>query len=1772
MTSVPDHHEPSARRPWSSAEEALRSQVRGVLEHAVDAFRKRLKVYESLRNLNEVVGTEYGDRVVYELIQNAHDAHRPYDRGRIAVRLVVRSEADGTLYVANGGSGFRSEDVDAIKNLATTAKKVGEGIGNKGLGFRSTEAVTDDVRIFSRGSNESIGFDGYCFRFATVQEIENRLCDDGVDTDTARAVAVTIPRYLVPVPLTEQPDDAVSFARRGYSTVIVAPLRTTQAIALAKEQVQTLTDPDAPVLLFLDRIAEFRIDIQTPEAPIHRRVLTRREKTIGDVPGVAGCRLYEVGVGEDRRFLVVRREIDKELVLDAVKRSVSRAPQIKTWLEWKGQPIVSVAVGVSRGAVTTGRLYNFLPMGTAAEAPLLGHLDAPFFASIDRRTADLDLPLNASLMQAAAEACAYSAVYIAGRAHSAVPQRAVFDLVAWTGEHAGKLESALEDMGNPLEDAAVIPTIAPGGAPWASLSEVHVWPEGRFSLMKAAEVVKRTGARLVSAHLDEGRLNRLEALAERQWLCLSPSGEQLAVWSECFARSLVERNAASRTWSRFYEDLMRVFDAVGEKLDALAGKAILLDRSQRLRPAGGVDAASEARVFVRRESSTRSRAKGGVPLPPPTLSRRLWFLDQKVALRPNTLNALVEAKLVREYDPVEALTAIGSALERRASDARRWEALTWAFSVWRATSGGVHDALRAARLQVRTVSGWRLATGAAFSASWTPIGLTLENFLVEASDVSLDCRRARNTLLCGFGDWRLGVGGTKRQWVDFLTVLGVTDGLRPVAGRTTRSDWGFVWQRLFSEGDAKEGLDQDWCSEALHTFIRHPGTAYRRKGSAWRLPGQVEHEELSETAKEALCELALRHIEAHSTNYLTFRIGRFERTPGRWDAHTLPTPLATFLRSKPWIAAEAAHESGFSKPSECWAARRKQDRPPRFVNRVRDTVAVLVEANEGLADQVFGDDLGLLEWRNTRSAPERLRTLAAAVPVLPPHDRPGFRREYRRAWLDLLKADIGLPQGLDLAVDREGGLVILDGDAETLPTVIVTKDAQAPEARILSSAGHAVLDVGDASGDKVVERLTKAGRFTPRLLQGGGVQLLVDGEPFVPRVGDPPLVSLELEWLPEVVLLGHEILAKQLELGVQRATIERRVRAIRVRWCQTITLVVDSDEVAPRGSMEWHGVEDPELPTLILVDRGPITWPTLAGDLARTIEQLVDTRLEFLDPFLSRLALRQDANTLEAPDDESLARALRCDARTLHDHRAALRTDLGHVLYLLTPVVAYFANVATARQLRSDAARSGVAFDVHQWLQSRLSLPELTPQELIETCGRASDRAILRKELDLDYERFNRVLQDLDESPLSNEAELRSVYEAYVRQMRSHVLERLRRHHAADFREGHDLAVYVKRKTLAFLEFDSEWILTRETLDNDTVEAHVARLLDAILGEDHGTDLPPYRNLIEKNRKSVRDFASSATSTVRVWCRRHRISVPEPWHSEDPQSVMRFLEDRGLLDFESVGAQMPALCQRAACWPAGMPETLEHSSLGLDEATVEQEEERRRKENERKIIERRSIDFAGTKLDTAAPSFAGAFRQLAQNSIASNDTWLQRSGRPRLAEFAEPGGGRSSGGGPGGGGSYRTPPPEEKRQAMGLASEWLAFQYLQRHHGEAVDETCWISGNRSRFFGGHEGDDAAGYDFCVTMPHREWLYEVKSSLEDTREFELTPNEMRVAASTSRRSRRQYRILYVPFVFSPDRWHVLELPNPMGEGAGHRFKHVGRGSIRFRFEHSKHTVS
>ena len=1662
--------------------------------------------------------------------------------------------------------------MDAIRNLAISAKEIGEGIGNKGLGFRSIEALTDDVRIFSQiGTEKQSWFGGYCFRFASTLEIETILQSYGHGSPTSSEVATTVSRYLVPQPLHEQPEEVISYARRGYATVVVAPLRTTEAVTLACEQLKTLSDLDVPLLLFLDRIAEIRIDVERPDQRPYRRRLHRTQKILGDIPRLQGCDVYEVSVGQGRRFLVVRRKVDRERVRAAVERSISSVPQLARWLDWKGQPEVSVAVGLSKTVVKNGRLYNFLPMAEAVDAPLIGYLDAPFFTDIDRRDADLDLPLNETLLEAAAEACAAAALTIVENKLPVTPQ-ALFDLFAWTGRHADKLDNALIEMGSALDQAPVIPIMGNRGKDErASLSQVRIWPEGKFSLLKDREVARHVGARLVSSQLDARRMKRLRELADRKYLSLEPSSEEMANWLETFARSLLSRKSAPRTWSRFYNDIPRVFDASDKQLMELDGAKILLDRGGKLRAAGGHNETTRSGVYVRSDLPKGKRKKFGMPLPPFTLSRRYRFLDKRITLKRETLNALVEAGLVREYDPVEALAGLKSALGKKANSKRRLEALSWAFQVWVAAGPRVEDELRKAELYVPTLSGWRPANIAVFSSSWTRVGSTLENYLIEAAEVSADCRRARDLMLVGHKDWPVSVQDAKRNWTRFLELIGVANGLRPIPAQIKRVGSPVNhWRGVLRRGKTSEGLDEIWCGEVARVSFSHPYTSdYRMKGEAWRLPGQIEHEILPESTREAFCVLIFEHIKNHGTQYFQFEVGRFRRSFSLWDRRELPTPLATFLRANAWIAASTRDGTAFREARKCWASRVRRGGPPRFIDRVPESLAHFSEGGEWV-ELAFGKALGLRDWQTQETAVARLRELASVAPILVSSERPTAIKEYRRAWQDIVETGASLPSDLELIVTRHGQLDVLCGSPGTPTAVIVAENARGFEARVLSAAGQPVLDVGSTPTDRITVLLKDTDAFIPRRLDGIGVQLLVDGESFVPRSSDALLTSHGLEWLPEALVLGNELRGEQLERGIQSTTIDRRVRAIRVRRCATITLVVDDEEVSPSEHLRLYAYEHDTLPTLILTHDLLLDWRTLAGTLSGVLSRLIDSRLRSTKLLLLQLAVDQASNDLEAPSDKALARALDCDVQTIHDYRAALRTDFEHVLHLLIPVVAYYGGAELSRQMRHDVDRAGSSYDVRKWLQLNLNGSEYAPKRLIDACEHATNRTEIRKNLALDYARFNRVLQELGEPTLSNETELRQSYDAYLVRMRPTILERLRRHHVADFQNGNDLSVYAERKKLTFLPFNEQWVLTRETLEMELVDAHVSALLVDTLGDDVSVKLPTLNPLLKANRMVVRKTAASALPVLQVWCRRNGVPLPKPWTQSEAQAVVVHLENDGLLDFEAVSPDsIPALCQRAFCWPTGMPETLDEGTLGLDRDEIKEEQQRRERERQQREIARRSIVFAGKSLDTGEPTFASTLQELAEACLSKDETWFDRSRqRTRLSKFENASPTRRV---PSAGGKMRGTRRSnqqlsyEQRQAMGLASEWLAYHFLLRRHSDYVDESCWVSANRAQFFGGDEGDDSVGYDFLVKTPQANWLYEVKSSLEDSGEFEMTANELRVASGASKDGRRRYRILYVPYVFSPEKWCVFELSNPMGEATRNRFEMVGRGTVRLRFE-------
>jgi hypothetical protein len=1013
------------------------------LDTAALTIRRDQKIYSSVRQLSELIGGEYGDRVIYELLQNAHDAH-PHDQpGEIAVRVVVESDGRGVLYVANGGDGFSIANVQAVRNIATSTKGVGEGIGNKGVGFRSIEALTADAHIYSRrGAAPVERFDGFCFRFASPEEVERRATELGYGAEAA-AVAAAMPRYLAAVPVSHQPDVILDYAKQGFATVVALPLETADAVRLAVSQVQELLARDAPVLLFLERVSRLDVEIEGAGVTRRRRTLIReRVRTFTPPEGLDNCTLESVTMGPEKRaWLLVRRVVPADRVIDAVERSLSQEKGLKRWLDWKGDAVVGLALPIEGAGLTVSRLYNFLPMGPESAAPLLGHLDAPFFTTIDRRRAKPDLPLNVELLNAAAETAAAAALALA-RHHPEVSARLVVDLITWQAPQLPRLRAAFAAVGSDWASAAVWPTI---DRRWASLKGLRTWPQGKYKVFTPLRAANWGDASILLPTLDPTRTRAVQALAKAAFIQIEPTARELATWAEKIASQLSRTgDAPARIWGPFYAELHDAFGRATDALKLLLGRSILLERGETLIEAG-------PEVYVRQDGPRRAKSEAP-PTPPRDIARVLNVLSERVPVRPEVFAAFERANLWKRYDATEILERLPSLFGDKPAPARRRAALAWAFEVWRFDTAAARKVLPRAKLHVPTRSGeWTLASQAAFSETWTPIGRQLDAYLTEASQLDPHCVESAGNLLTPYEDWPETSPSLKSDWTKFLAEAGAIDGSIPVAAPLPEGPYpGAEWS-LRLNSSSGPGLDPDWS--ANNGFSSHRYIKYTRRGEAWRAPGQTVVHQLSPDARRRFAILLLQLLERSSSQFLSFKLGRFDREDRYQDIHLVRTPLQTFLMTQPWAPVTTTGVEEFQRLRHTWLmGDRRSD--PRFVPHLLDEVAEHMPTASKALEILSQGQFGLRVWKDPATAPARLTALARVADGLEQSHRAPFRRHYDQAWREALSRG-GWAMPTELAVERPTGYSILATD-QTRPRVYVRSERGRDLTRLLIETGAAV--------------------------------------------------------------------------------------------------------------------------------------------------------------------------------------------------------------------------------------------------------------------------------------------------------------------------------------------------------------------------------------------------------------------------------------------------------------------------------------------------------------------------------------------------------------------------------------------------------------------------------------------------------------------------------------------------------------------------------------------
>ncbi|MDQ4021648.1 MAG: hypothetical protein M3257_08505 [Actinomycetota bacterium] len=101
-----------------SFDELVRTWGAGVVDSYLET-RSRNDSARSVKSLIEETAGEYGGRFFIELLQNAHDAHPAESTGGRVLMLLDETEGPhGTVYAADGGSGFTYGNFRAISNLA----------------------------------------------------------------------------------------------------------------------------------------------------------------------------------------------------------------------------------------------------------------------------------------------------------------------------------------------------------------------------------------------------------------------------------------------------------------------------------------------------------------------------------------------------------------------------------------------------------------------------------------------------------------------------------------------------------------------------------------------------------------------------------------------------------------------------------------------------------------------------------------------------------------------------------------------------------------------------------------------------------------------------------------------------------------------------------------------------------------------------------------------------------------------------------------------------------------------------------------------------------------------------------------------------------------------------------------------------------------------------------------------------------------------------------------------------------------------------------------------------------------------------------------------------------------------------------------------------------------------------------------------------------------------------------------------------------------------
>lgn len=381
----------------NAADNAVLEKVAELTELALGTYRYNpARIEEDANGERRIHQGGYGDRQLFELVQNASDELRnPEHRGgRIHVILT-----EDTLYCANEGTPMTPEGADTILRMGVSKKRGGQ-IGRFGVGIKSVLSVTRTPQFFSKTG--SFGFDADWSAKEILEAVTEKYRDEG-QLELATVGDTPVLRMARPLYDDQEraKDDILNSLLNWASTVVRLPLEPEAVARLSADIAHDgarhgSTNREFPHLfqLFSDHVGTVVLEDHSIMPKVRREITVTND---GDLRIIHQARRGSKATSESYRVFTVPHPVTDQSRVGAGELH----DRVTIDVSW-AVPHYSTASGTGYLTVPTerGLFWSYFP--TKYPMQLSGALNAAWKTNEDRQNLLDGSPLNKELLEVAA--------------------------------------------------------------------------------------------------------------------------------------------------------------------------------------------------------------------------------------------------------------------------------------------------------------------------------------------------------------------------------------------------------------------------------------------------------------------------------------------------------------------------------------------------------------------------------------------------------------------------------------------------------------------------------------------------------------------------------------------------------------------------------------------------------------------------------------------------------------------------------------------------------------------------------------------------------------------------------------------------------------------------------------------------------------------------------------------------------------------------------------------------------------------------------------------------------------------------------------------------------------------------------------------------------------------------------------------------------------------------------------------------------------------------